>query len=214
MNLDGVNKANQTHMPQRNPTMKINHRYRKSIRNNHKSVLPLDELMHISMHLDQFALMHQDNTSHLGNLLPFRRYTFVKQKRRYPKIYRQQIPNDGEIRSSAGFPSSWAATTSTSQPQYPEDVLSLQEPLDVPLEELLVRSLTSIVLSTRSEHLAQLERSKLTMEIHEGDQFRKPVEHHKDLMPLNDLAMLMSAQLTAAKGKGLFGPIEPKRCSW
>lgn len=134
----------------------------------------------------------------------------VKQKCRHDRMLRRQkSQTDGDSRDS-GQSSFWLPINrSTFKPQNHCDNSSSQESFDVPFEDLLIHSLSSIAVSARSDQADRLENLKKTMKLREGDRLRKPASHHKDLMPLDQLAMLMSTQLTNAAGKGLFGPIEP-----
>lgn len=161
----------------------------------------------------------------------------VKQECRYDSASRSHLaPGDDDSRSS-GCSSSWLSTKSrqkhrqrkavhprrsmTEKPGWSsrrslvwfpnksddEDSASTEATRRTPFEDILVQSLSSIALSARIEQLDRLVESSRSLNARSGDQFRKPVHHHEDLLPLTELALLMSTELTIAKGKGLFGPL-------
>lgn len=154
-------------------------------------------------------MMHQEDPSQARRPRSPRRNAIVKQKRRYHKVVRSQSKNDNDNRSSE-LASSWLVINHSEDN---DNSSSSQTSTDVPFEDMLIQSLSSIALSARRDQLNRLEKYRLELKQQERDSLRKPVEHHKDLMPLNDLAMLMSTQLTTAKAKGLFSPIGPKSYS-
>jgi len=59
--------------------------------------------------------------------------------------------------------------------------------------------------TTISKLSSQLStRKEIEEESRLREERRQPAKHHKDLMPLNELAMLMSSQLSLAKERGTF----------
>jgi hypothetical protein len=134
-----------------------------------------------------------------------RRNAIVMQTQRYHTKARirsgSRSSDDGDSRS-CGQSSSWLPHNKKFRQD--ESYKAPRGQSDLPFENLLVQSLTALAMSAKSSKEDKMLKSYLDKQA-PADRLLKPVQHHKDLLPFTELALLMSTELSTAKAKGSFG---------